>query len=51
MQQTTNFSLSKFRCHDNMDVSNEYMVNILALANNFQILDDYLNEGEIAFIP
>lgn len=46
MQLTTNFFLSEFSCHDaaNTPVPSKYLNNVKELANNLQILRDYLGE-------
>lgn len=46
MQLTTNFWLSEFSCHDkaNTQVPSKYLNNVKELANNLQILRDYLGE-------
>lgn len=42
MQLQTNFKLSEFRCRDGTDVPEEYMENVQALADNLQVLRDYI---------
>lgn len=44
MQLSTNFSLSEFKCKDGTDVPNELLPNVQLLANNLQVLRDYLGE-------
>ena len=42
MKLTKNFSLSEFACKDGTTVPYEYMPNVQELANNLQVLRDYL---------
>jgi uncharacterized protein YcbK (DUF882 family) len=44
MQLTTNFSLNEFACKDGTPVPDELKSNVQALAEQLQILRDYLNE-------
>jgi len=44
MQLTTNFHLSEFACKDGTSVPDELKSNVQALAEQLQILRDYLNE-------
>jgi uncharacterized protein YcbK (DUF882 family) len=44
MQLTTNFSLNEFACKDGTPVPDELKSNVQALADQLQILRDYLNE-------
>ncbi|UOX35319.1 D-Ala-D-Ala carboxypeptidase family metallohydrolase [Flavobacterium sediminilitoris] len=44
MQLTKNFILDEFRCNDGTAVPEIYISNVKELANNLQILRDYLNE-------
>ena len=44
MQLTTNFSLNEFACKDGTQVPDELKSNVQALAEQLQILRDYLNE-------
>ena len=44
MQLTTNFSLHEFACKDGTQVPDELKSNVQALAEQLQILRDYLNE-------
>ncbi|QHB38831.1 endolysin [Flavobacterium phage vB_FspS_hemulen6-1] len=39
---TTNFSLEEFKCKDGSDIPNDVLKNIIELANNLQVLRDYL---------
>jgi len=39
---TNNFSLHEFRCRDGSDVPDEYMDNVRLLAENLQVLRDYI---------
>lgn len=45
MQLTTNFSLSEFNCNDGNHVPADLMPNVKALAEQLQILRDYLGES------
>jgi len=45
MQLTKNFSLAEFRCNDGTDVPAELMPNVQKLAEQLQILRDYLGES------
>ena len=49
MKLTENFSLHEFRCRDGSDVPEEYMDNVRELAENLQILRDYIQKP-ITFI-
>lgn len=40
MKLTENFNLDEFHCNDGTPVPNEYMENVLKLANNLQVLRD-----------
>ena len=42
MKLTKNFSLSEFACKDGTTVPYQYMPNVQELANNLQVLRDYL---------
>ena len=42
MKLTENFKLSEFRCRDGSDVPEEHMENVQALAENLQVLRDYI---------
>jgi len=42
MQLTKNFNLSEFTCNDGTKVPNEFIVNAQELANQLQILRDFL---------
>ena len=44
MQLTKNFSLWEFRCKDGTDVPDEYLENVKELAENLQVLRDYINK-------
>jgi len=44
MKLTENFSLHEFRCRDGSDVPEEYMDNVLELAQNLQVLRDYVGK-------
>lgn len=41
---TKNFDLSEFACRDGTKVPAEYLANVQELANNLQVLRDYLGE-------
>ena len=41
-QLTKNFKLSEFACKDGTPVPNQYLYNVQVLANNLQVLRDYL---------
>lgn len=43
MKLTTNFNLEEFHCKDGTPIPNEYMGNVLELANNLQVLRDEIN--------
>lgn len=45
-QLTKNFALHEFACHDenNTQVPEDFISNVTELANNLQVLRDYLNE-------
>ena len=42
MQLTKNFNLSEFACHDGTPVPSELIPNVQELANNIQVLRDFL---------
>ena len=42
MKLENNFSLSEFRCRDGSDVPEELMDNVRLLAENLQVLRDYI---------
>ena len=44
LQLTTNFSLEEFNCKDGTKVPNNLNHNVLLLAENLQVLRDYLGE-------
>ena len=44
MKLTENFSLWEFRCRDGTDVPEEYMGNVQELAENLQVLRDYIGK-------
>lgn len=44
MQLTKNFTLEEFNCRDGTPVPKELLPNVRILANNLQILRDYLGE-------
>ena len=44
MKLTENFSLHEFRCRDGSDVPEEYMENVRELAENLQVLRDYIQK-------
>lgn len=44
MQLTKNFNLSEFACKDGTQVPKSLLPNVLLLANNLQVLRDYLGE-------
>lgn len=44
MQLTKNFTTEEFRCHDGTPVPSEFEQNVKVLANNLQILRDFLEE-------
>ena len=44
MKLTENFSLHEFRCRDGSDVPEELMDNVLELAQNLQVLRDYVGK-------
>lgn len=44
MQLTSHFHLSEFACHDGTQVPSELIPNVQELANNLQVLRDYLGE-------
>ena len=44
MKLTENFSLHEFRCRDGSDVPEEYMDNVKELAENLQVLRDYIQK-------
>ena len=44
MQLTTNFNLIEFACHDGSPVPEELIPNVQELANNLQVLRDYIGE-------
>jgi len=41
---TENFSLQEFMCNDGSDVPNEYLPNVIVLANNLQVLRDFIKK-------
>ena len=41
---TENFSLEEFKCNDGSDVPNEYLKNVVELANNLQVLRDFIKK-------
>ena len=41
---TANFSLEEFKCKDGTDVPNNLLPNVLELANNLQVLRDYIGK-------
>lgn len=41
---TENFSLQEFMCNDGSDVPNEYLPNAIVLANNLQVLRDFIKK-------
>lgn len=43
-QLTTNFNINEFACKDGTPVPDEFECNVIVLANNLQVLRDYLNE-------
>ena len=47
---TKNFSLKEFRCKDGSDVPEELLPNVQKLANNLQVLRDYLSDPKIIII-
>lgn len=44
MKLTENFSLHEFRCRDGSDVPEEHMENVRELAENLQVLRDYIQK-------
>ena len=44
MKLTENFSLHEFRCRDGSDVPEEYMDNVKELAENLQVLRNYIQK-------
>lgn len=44
-QLTENFNISEFACHDGTDVPDHLEPNVQELANNLQVLRDYLGES------
>lgn len=44
MKLTKNFKLSEFTCKDGTPVPRQYMMNVQNLANNLQILRDYIHK-------
>lgn len=44
MQLTKNFNIAEFNCHDGTPVPKELIQNVQLLANNLQVLRDYLGE-------
>ena len=44
MKLTENFALWEFRCRDGSDVPDEYMDNVRELAENLQVLRDYIQK-------
>lgn len=45
MELTTNFDLSEFACRDGTHVPTKYLFNVKELAENLQVLRDYLGES------
>ena len=45
MRLTNNFELSEFDCKDGTQVPEEFLPNVKLLANNLQVLRDYLGES------
>ena len=43
MKLTTNFSRAEFDCNDGTEVPEEYMDNVQELAENLQVLRDFIN--------
>ena len=43
-QLTENFKLREFRCRDGSDVPDEYMENVLLLAQNLQVLREHIGK-------
>lgn len=43
-QLTENFNIAEFQCHDGTPVPDEYEYNVMILADNLQVLRDYLGE-------
>lgn len=43
MKLTKNFKLSEFACKDGTPVPRQYYTNVQSLANNLQVLRDYIN--------
>ena len=41
---TENFSLQEFQCKDGSDIPNEYLPNVIQLANNLQVLRDFIKK-------
>lgn len=46
MQLTKNFHIDEFKCKDGTEVPDEYISNVQELANNLQILRDYINSQD-----
>ena len=44
MKLTENFSLHEFRCRDGSDVPEELMENVKELAENLQVLREYIQK-------
>jgi uncharacterized protein YcbK (DUF882 family) len=44
MKLTNNFSLWEFKCRDGTEVPEEYMENVKELAENLQVLRDYIQK-------
>ena len=44
MKLTNNFSLWEFKCRDGTEVPDEYMENVKELAENLQVLRDYIQK-------
>jgi uncharacterized protein YcbK (DUF882 family) len=47
MKLAPNFDLSEFRCHDGTEVPEEYTANVTKLAQQLQVLHDYLDSKVI----
>lgn len=44
MQLTKNFHLNEFACRDGREVPEKYLINVIELANNLQVLRDDIGE-------
>lgn len=44
MQLTKNFNLSEFNCNDGVEVPKKYIENVKLLAENLQVLRNYINK-------